>query len=90
MELLTLLPMLLKMLPIIGLGIVMLLWRRAVGQRNRAKEEVAAFKGSYELAEEVKEIKKQEDGNVAAIENLDLSGVVNALRGILRVPGPKN
>jgi hypothetical protein len=84
MELLSLLPLILKILPFAAIGVLYALWRRASGARDKAKAEAEAAKDSYELAEEVREIEKEGEEDVKEVENLDLDGVVDALRGIMR------
>ena len=87
MEILTLLPILLKVLPFAVIGILYALWRGAAYSRDKAKERAAAAEASYELAGEVAEIDKEGKKDAEAIENLDLSGVVDALRGRVRDSG---
>ena len=89
MELFTLLPMLLKVLPFAAIFILYTLWRRAAYVRDKVKEERDGFRASYELAGETAKMKEQEEKDVAAIENLELSGVVDAMRGVLRDPRTK-
>jgi len=82
MDILSLLPMLLKILPFAAIGVLYALWRRAAYVRDKAKEERDGYKASYEVAGKVAEIEKEKDADVARIENLDLAGVVNELRGL--------
>ena len=83
MGLLELIPILLKILPFLGLGILVGLWRLAAYRLKKAKEEAATYKRSYELAGEIGQIEKQESKDVKAIEDLDINGIIDALRGIL-------
>jgi hypothetical protein len=76
--------MLLKILPFAACGVLYLLWRLAAYKRDQAKAEAESYKASYELAGETQEIKEKEKVDVEKIEKLDLNGVVDALRGIVR------
>jgi hypothetical protein len=90
MEILSLLPILLKILPFAAIGVLYALWRMAAYSRDKAREERDNAEDSYELAGEVTEIEKEKNENVQAIENLDLGGVIDALRGVVRDPKPKD
>ena len=82
MELLTLIPVLLKVLPFAVIGVLYALWRLAAYNRDKAREEAANAKASYELGEEAREIKEQEGKDVEKVEGMDLDGVIGAMHGI--------
>jgi len=84
MDLISLIPILLKVLPFAVIGVLYALWRMAAHSRDKAKAERDGFKASYEVAGEVAEIEKEKDEDVQKIEDLDIDGVIDAFRGVVR------
>ena len=82
MEIFTLLPILLKVLPFAAIGVLYALWRMAAYGKAKAKEEAAAYKASYELAGEVVEIKREEGEANAKIDGMDVSELADTFRGL--------
>ncbi len=90
MELLSLIPMLIKALPVILLGILYALFKREKSKRRRAEEQRDSAKASFELAGETREIEKEGEALVKKVEDADLGGLAGMFHSGLRHDKPKS
>lgn len=88
LELLSLIPTLLKGIPLIAAGILYLLYKRAVKQRQEAEVERDGLKASYEVAEEVREIREEEREVEENMDQMDPDELAATYRSGVCKPRP--
>ena len=90
MELISLLPVILKVLPVALLGLVALLWKWEKSKRKAAEQERDNFKASYELAGDVAGIRTEGEKAVEEIAEMDVDGIADAFHSGVCKPGSED
>ncbi len=84
MEILSLLPMLVKALPVVLLAVFYLLFKRERAKRQTAEQQRDSAQASYEVAVESEKIEEEGDKVVEKIQEADLGGLADMFHSGVR------